>query len=193
MLSRQKQGNRRLQELKFQNTLRFGVGFELSSDAECLLFVTFLAERHSVIMDEMPKPIETFSVFGEPVEVLVTGEMTGGKSSTMTQSSPPGGGPPPHVHQNEDETFFVLEGDYEFLQNGEWHRVAQGESVHAVRGSIHTFRNAGTAIGKMLIFVTPGGFEKYLKEISSLSIPGDMEEIIAISDRYEISFPPPPA
>jgi uncharacterized cupin superfamily protein len=29
---------------------------------------------------------------------------------------PPDGGPPPHIHRNEDETFYVLEGEVEFLR-----------------------------------------------------------------------------
>jgi quercetin dioxygenase-like cupin family protein len=133
--------------------------------------------------------VKSFEVFGEPVEILTTAEMTDGKSSTMTQTSPPGGGPPPHRHTNEDETFFVLKGEYEFLYNGEWREVRQGETVHAMRGSVHTFKNVSTDSGKMLIFVTPGGFEKYLEEISPLSMPADMPQVLAISERYGISFP----
>lgn len=134
------------------------------------------------------KPVKTFEVFGEPVEIFVTGEMTGGKSSTFTQSSPPGGGPP-HSHQHEDETFFVLEGEFEFLSNGNWLKVPPGETFHAARGSVHTFRNAGSTTGKILVFTTPGGFEKYLEEISVLSIPQDMQQLLAVSERYGITFP----
>jgi quercetin dioxygenase-like cupin family protein len=134
------------------------------------------------------KPVKTFKVFGEPVEILVTGQMTGGQSSTFTQTSPPGGGPPPHSHRYEHETFFVLEGEYEFLENGEWHKISPGETVHAEPGSLHTFRNAGASIGKILIFTTPGGFEKYLEEISVLSIPQDMQQLLAVSERYGITF-----
>ncbi len=133
--------------------------------------------------------MKSFEVFGEPIEVLVSGEMTGGLSTTLTQTSPPGGGPPPHLHLREDETFFVLEGDYEFLQNGEWHKLGRGETAHAMRGSVHTFRNAGSTTGKLLIFVTPAGMDAYLEEISPLTLPGDMTQIIAISERYGISFP----
>jgi quercetin dioxygenase-like cupin family protein len=132
--------------------------------------------------------VKSFKVFGELVEVLITGEMTGGKSTTLTQSSPPGGGPPPHQHTYEDETFFVIEGDYEFLKNGEWHKAARGQAVPAMRGSVHTFRNVGATTGKMLVFVAPSGFEKYLEEISPLSVPNDMGEVLAISARYGISF-----
>jgi quercetin dioxygenase-like cupin family protein len=115
--------------------------------------------------------------------------MTDGKSSTMTQTSPPGGGPPPHRHTNEDETFFVLRGEYEFLYNGEWRKVGEGETLHAMRGSAHTFKNIGATIGTTLIFVTPGGFEKYQEEISPLSIPADRAQLLTISQRYGISFP----
>lgn len=48
--------------------------------------------------------------------------------------------------------------------------------------------NAGSAQGKILIFVTPGGFEDYLEEISLLSTPADMPQVLAISERYGISF-----
>ena len=134
-------------------------------------------------------PVKTFKVFGEPVEVLVSGEMTDGLSTTFMQTSPPGGGPPPHLHLNEDETFFVLEGEFEFLRDGEWHAIAPGETVLAKRGSVHTFRNAGSTTGKILVLVTPAGMDKYLEEISPLAIPQDMAELLAISERYGISFP----
>jgi quercetin dioxygenase-like cupin family protein len=133
--------------------------------------------------------VKTFKVFGEPVEVLVPGEMTAGRSTTLTQVSPSGGGPPPHSHTNEDETFFVLEGDYEFLMDGRWIKAQPARAIQAMRGSVHTFRNAGPAPGKMLVFVTPSGMENYLEEISSLSMPEDLSKLLAISERYGISFP----
>lgn len=131
---------------------------------------------------------KTFRVFGEPVEVLVSGEMTGGLSATIAQVSPPGGGPPPHHHTREDEVFVVMEGEYELLQNGAWHRVEVGRPIHGGRGSVHTFRNVGQTDGKMLIFITPAGLEKYLEEISVLSMPQDAGRLKEISDRYGITF-----
>jgi quercetin dioxygenase-like cupin family protein len=138
--------------------------------------------------DNFLTPAKTFKVFGEPVEILTDSKVTKGKSTTITQISPPGGGPPPHSHSNEDETFVVLEGEFDFLVNGEWRKLMPGDTVHALRGSVHTFRNAGATNGKILIFVVPGGFETYLEEISPLSIPEDMEQILAVSERYGISF-----
>ena len=136
-------------------------------------------------------PLKTFTVLGERVEILTSGEMTGGRSSTLTQSSPPGGGPPPHSHQNEDETFVVLEGEYELLVDGVSHKLTRGEAMHAMRGSVHAFRNVGTTQGKMLVVVIPGGFEKYLEEISHFSLPEDMPQLLETSNRYGIRLMPP--
>jgi uncharacterized cupin superfamily protein len=87
-------------------------------------------------------------VFGEPVQVLVFGEITGGSSNTLTRISPPGGVRRPHSRVREDETFFVLEGDYELLQDGVWHKFPAAQAVHANRGGVNTFRNMGTTTAK---------------------------------------------
>jgi quercetin dioxygenase-like cupin family protein len=133
-------------------------------------------------------PIKQFAVFGEPVAILVSSEMTAGRSMTMTQSSPPGGGPPLHSHQNEDETFLVLEGQFEVVVDGVSHMLMPGEAAHAMRGSVHTFRNVGAAQGKMLALVVPGGFEKYLEEISHFSLPQGMPQVLEVSKRFGITF-----
>jgi quercetin dioxygenase-like cupin family protein len=133
-------------------------------------------------------PIRSFAVFGDPVEVLIPSDQTGGLSATLTQTSPPGGGPPPHSHQNEDETFFVLEGEYEISLNGAVHKLSAGEAIHATRGSIHTFRNVGSKDGKILVHIVPGGLENYLEEISHFSIPEGMPQVLEISERYGITF-----
>jgi len=122
-------------------------------------------------------PSKVFKVFGEPIQVLVPGEATGGLSTTLIQTSPPGGGPPPHSHLREAETLFVLEGDSEFLDAGQWRRPDRGHAVSTQRGAVHTFRNIGATTGKMLIFVTPSGIERYFEEISPLSIPEDMAQL----------------
>jgi quercetin dioxygenase-like cupin family protein len=106
----------------------------------------------------------------------------------LVQPSPPGGGPPPHSHKNEDETFFVLEGDFEILAGGQWTKLAPGQAAQGNRGAVHTFRNAGTAEGKVLIVACPGGLENYLEEISVLSVPQDVGQILAISERYGVTI-----
>ena len=133
--------------------------------------------------------VKSFPVLGDHVEMLVTSEMTGGASATLLETSPPGGGPPPHKHENEDETFFIVEGEYELLVDGEWVKGHAGDAFYRARGTVHAFRNSGSTAAKMLIFVEPGGFQRYLEEISPLSVPVDLGKLIEISNRYGIFFP----
>ena len=90
------------------------------------------------------KPLKTFELLGETVEIVVTGAMTGKHGSMVIETSPPGGGPPPHVHSNEDETLIVLKGEFEVLFSEQWHKMRVGEVAFLPRGSVHTFRNGGT-------------------------------------------------
>jgi quercetin dioxygenase-like cupin family protein len=133
-------------------------------------------------------PLKSFHVFGERIDVLIDTAMSNGASATIVQHVPPGGGPPPHSHAKEDETFTVLEGDFEVFRDGQWHPLAKGEVAYGQRGGIHTFRNVGTTAGSVLIFITPAGLENYLEEISVYSPPTDMPKILEISERYGITF-----
>jgi hypothetical protein len=40
----------------------------------------------------------------------------------------------------------------------------------------------------MLVFIAPAGLEKYLEEISTLPMPADLPQLLAISERYGITF-----
>jgi len=137
-------------------------------------------------------PVKSFPVLGEKVDILVSGESTGGKSMTLVQTSPPGGGPPPHCHQNEDETFVVLEGEYEYLAGGAWRKASAGDAFYGPRGEAHTFRNVGSTAGRILVVVAPAAFEAFLEEISPLSVPADLQKVLEIGARYGVTFPPPP-
>jgi quercetin dioxygenase-like cupin family protein len=134
------------------------------------------------------QPVKSFNVLGDPIDVLVNGAMSNGASAVMVEHVRPGGGPPPHRHMNEDETFFVLEGEFEVFGDGKWHPIPKGEPVYGPRGVIHTFRNSGDTNGSILIFIAPAGLEDYLEELSPYSPGKDMAKILEISDRYGITF-----
>jgi uncharacterized cupin superfamily protein len=136
-------------------------------------------------------PIKTFNVLGEKIEIMATTEGTKGSFCMLVQTSPPGGGPPPHVHEFEDEIFCVLEGEFEMFDGRQWNRAPLGEHVYTVRGQPHTFRNSGTADGRILCIAIDGRLDEYLEKISPLALPADMEELMSISKEYGIRFFPP--
>jgi mannose-6-phosphate isomerase-like protein (cupin superfamily) len=134
------------------------------------------------------QPLKTFKVFGDRVDVLVNSATSNGTSAAVVQYVRPGGGPPPHSHTNEDETFYVLEGDFEILSEGQWLPMAKDEAICGTRGKIHTFRNSGETPGRILVFITPAGFEDYLEQISPYSPAADFPKIMEISKRFGITF-----
>ena len=129
--------------------------------------------------------------FGEEVTILLDGEQTAGKLTMWTEITPPGGGPPPHHHVNEDEAFHVLEGRVAFLSAGEWHEVGPGGAAYMPHGVVHTFKNVGDQPSRMLISITPSGFEKFFarcaEEFAKAGGP-DMARIVQIGAEHGIHF-----
>ena len=60
----------------------------------------------------------------------------------------------PHTHADHTDSFYVLKGDVEFFQDGEWRRVGPGAFVSNPPNVVHGFRPAGTDI-RVLNFHTP--------------------------------------
>jgi quercetin dioxygenase-like cupin family protein len=142
-------------------------------------------------------------VLGELVMCKTTSEQTGGAYSLFEVTTQPGGGVLPHVQHREDESFYVLEGEYEFLVEGRTIRASVGSLIYVPRGNLHAHKNLRTTTGRMLVSQTPGGLhERFFEEVGEPTIDGsepsvsegpqDMRRIIAIAVKYGIEIPPPP-
>ncbi len=135
--------------------------------------------------------IKSFPVFGEQIDVWVSTKETGGSFCQFVQNCPPGGGPPPHIHGMEDEIFRALEGEFELFDGETWNKLPTGEYRWAKRGSLHTFRNCGTTMGRIMCIAMPGGLDEYLEKISVLVMPQDAERLLEISVPYAIEYAQP--
>jgi mannose-6-phosphate isomerase-like protein (cupin superfamily) len=135
----------------------------------------------------------TLQVVGSQIRVLLGGAQTGGAFTIVEDTTPPGGGPPPHVHQREDEGFVVLEGEIEVLLGDRWVRVPPGTSVFGPRGVPHTFRNVGKAPSRMIVTISPAGFEHFFAEVDRMSAggPPTPEQLIELGAKYGLQFLPP--
>jgi mannose-6-phosphate isomerase-like protein (cupin superfamily) len=49
----------------------------------------------------------------------------------------------PHTHADHTDSFYVLEGEVEFFQEGEWHRVGPGTFLSVPPDVEHGFRPCG--------------------------------------------------
>jgi FtsP/CotA-like multicopper oxidase with cupredoxin domain len=76
-------------------------------------------------------------VLGELVTCKTTSEQTGGTYSLFEVTMQPQGGRLPHVQHREDESFYVLKGEYEFLVEGHTTRAGAGSLLYVRKGILH--------------------------------------------------------
>lgn len=72
---------------------------------------------------------------------------------------------PPHVHRDEDEFFFVLEGELVFLSEDAERRSGPGTAVNLPRGHLHGFWNATDAPARALLAITPAHFGSFFDDV----------------------------
>jgi quercetin dioxygenase-like cupin family protein len=81
---------------------------------------------------------------------------TGGALTAWESTAAPGEGPPLHLHVNEDEFMYVLEGRLRFRLDENDHTAPAGSFVFIPRGVPHTWQNAGDGHARILFLFTPG-------------------------------------
>jgi quercetin dioxygenase-like cupin family protein len=92
-------------------------------------------------------------------------KQTGGAFTLIEWSAPLGFGPPQHVHDQEDEAFYLLEGRLA-IDCGDRHWTAgPGDFAFLPRGVPHCFAVTEGPVHGLQI-TTPSGFEDFLGELS---------------------------
>jgi mannose-6-phosphate isomerase-like protein (cupin superfamily) len=99
---------------------------------------------------------------------------TGGALSVFETSI--AGGPPLHVHDREDECFYVLDGELSVRCGEEAFSAGTGSFVFLPRGRPHRFW-APAQPARLLLIVAPAGIEDYFREINGASTDDERHQI----------------
>jgi quercetin dioxygenase-like cupin family protein len=94
---------------------------------------------------------------GSPNICKVSAKDTDGAMSVFESTLKQKGGPPAHVHDDQDEWFHVLEGEFDFQVGEDRFRLKVGDSVLAPRKVAHAWASLGNKPGKLLIVFQPAG------------------------------------
>jgi mannose-6-phosphate isomerase-like protein (cupin superfamily) len=131
---------------------------------------------------------------GAQFNVLVSSEATGGALSMVDTVNPPFWGPPRDIHHAEDEVLFVLSGDVEVMLAGTRSLVGPGQAVFVPRGVEHSFRVVGLVPARIVVNLTPSGFEGFFADMirGQFRIPEDMPAIIESATKHRMTFTGPP-
>jgi mannose-6-phosphate isomerase-like protein (cupin superfamily) len=129
-------------------------------------------------------------VFGD-VTILVraSADSTGGAFS-LFEELPPLVDTPRHVHEREDELFYVLEGDHVFEVGDEEFRVGPGGSAFAPRGVPHAQRRVTPGHGRLLVLTVPGGLEGFFRTLAAAHREGTLgpEAYASASEEHGITW-----
>jgi quercetin dioxygenase-like cupin family protein len=98
---------------------------------------------------------------GGVYHIVATPAETGGLHFGFEAVEPPGGGPPLHTHANEEEFFWVLDGEITFYIGGRTTKVRAGGNAFVPRGTPHCFKNTSREQARVLVFFTPGQIEGF--------------------------------
>ena len=127
--------------------------------------------------------------FGE-VEILLkaSAETTGGAFTLFEEREPVD--TPLHVHEHEDELFYVLEGEHIFEVGEREFRAGSGDLVYAPRGVPHAQKRVVPRTGRVLILTSPAGLEGFFRELAAADSAGRLgpEAYAHASENYGVTW-----
>ena len=108
---------------------------------------------------------EALWFLGVLATVKASAETTGGRVAVIEHLAPQGSGSPLHVHRNEDEWFYVTEGELTFWVGGRVIEASAGSFVYGPRGIPHTF-TVTSPEARFLLVAEPAGFESFMRSLA---------------------------
>lgn len=130
------------------------------------------------------------------VTTLLTGDDTDGAFAVVDHLLPPTYETPYHIHHEEDEISYLLEGEITLFTDQGTMTATADETLIAPRDHPHGFRVTSDAPARRLVFITPAGYEAFFHDVGSpaetrtLPDPStpDHERLAAIASAYNIEL-----
>ncbi len=98
-------------------------------------------------------------------------------------------GPPLHLHHEQDDTFFILEGTLKVQVGDELFDLHPGDLVCAPKGVPHTFANVKKEPVRVINIMTPGGYDRVLEDFVSLPPgPPDPQILDEFAQKHKMAF-----
>lgn len=127
------------------------------------------------------------------LDVKVSGSDTNGDLAIFEQTSlSQGKGTPLHIHNSQDEVFYVVEGAYYFQVGEEKYNLAVGDSIFLPRKVAHAWTQVSEK-GKMTVILQPAGkLENFFITMSQLDHEPSQDEIAKIFSDNDMKVVGPP-
>ena len=121
--------------------------------------------RVSAGKDRFHKPISLFE--GDTFYTKVSTKDTDGDLYIFESTRDKKGGPPLHYHYEQDEWWYILEGEFLFKVGEEIFTAKAGDSIFGPRMIPHAFAKTSEGPGRLLMAFQPAGkMEEHFKAVS---------------------------
>jgi mannose-6-phosphate isomerase-like protein (cupin superfamily) len=118
---------------------------------------------------------EQIKLGGEPVACKVSAQDTKGAMSVFEFTA----GWPRHLHHDQDERIYVIDGEWEFEVGYRRFRVGAGKSVFIPRRVSHVWSPVGTQPGKIINVYQPAGkMEEFFREFGNFKDLPSRKQVI---------------
>jgi quercetin dioxygenase-like cupin family protein len=104
---------------------------------------------------------------------LATGKETNGAFALIDCKIRKSLEPPGHMHLNEDESFYLTEGEVEFIANNQTHLLKAGDFIHLPKNVPHQFI-IKSETARFLMHLAPAGLEEFFWQLSRPADSMDM-------------------
>ena len=131
------------------------------------------------------------NVLGTDVQLLVTGDQSAGAVDIWFNRFQSGQGIPPHIHEHEDESIYVVEGQLTVETPDGDQKVDAGNFIFLPRNRPHGLFNKAKEDLLVLIVASPSGMKDLLNNLAQLTPNDPPERVIELSARQGITFLPP--
>jgi quercetin dioxygenase-like cupin family protein len=145
---------------------------------------------------------DAFWLLGMLETIKISGADTNGQYGLIEVTVRAGDGSPWHVHPDEDEWFYVLEGEFTFYVGDTRFSLPAGSFAFGPKNVPHTFIAEPPHGGRALIGFQPFLFEGFLREVGEpatervlpppLEAPPDIPRLLPIAARNGMIILGPP-
>ncbi len=127
------------------------------------------------------------------IDIKVSTLDTDGGLSVLEITSFDEGGPARHLHHEQDEWFYVVEGEYVIEVGEERYELGPGDSVLAPRKVAHVWAHVGEGTGRQIAALQPAGqIEAFFDELATLGGGPEREALRRVFSSHGMELIGPP-
>ncbi len=144
-----------------------------------------------LVLHDHDRNASPFAFLNGSFHLKVSSADTAGRATVFDTIRHTPGGPPLHIHDEQDEWFFVTEGQFDIRVGDTVHALGPGDSILAPRGVPHTFRNRSETGRIMVTFLPAGSMEEFFAAGSSAG-PMSPSEFASLFEKHGMHIVGPP-